>query len=119
MSTTETMQENFNIDEDIVELDPCILACRVLADHRSGVCLIVHTEDRKHNHSTHWFDNLDAAEVINTSLKVTREARLKGYSWSFYVLKAYDEDSGNVMCQDTTKSLNEFLEAASRIQEAF
>ena len=105
------------LDEEKVDLDPCVLASKVLADHKSGVCLIVHTDDRKHNHSTHWFDNIDTSEVLNESLRITKKAKLRGYTWSFYVLKSYDETSGRVICQDTTPSFNESLEAANRLQE--
>ena len=105
------------LDEEKVDLDPCVLASKVLADHKSGVCLIVHTDDRKHNHSTHWFDNIDTSEVLNESLRITKKAKLRGYTWSFYVLKSYDETSGRVICQDTTPSFNESLEAADRLQE--
>ena len=95
------------LDEEKVDLDPCVLASKVLADHKSGVCLIVHTDNRKHNHSTHWFDNIDTSEVLNESLRITKKAKLRGYTWSFYVLKSYDETSGRVICQDTTPSFNE------------
>ena len=105
------------IEDQEVDVDPCVLASKVLADHKSGVCLIVHTENRKHNHSTHWFDNLDASEVLNTSLEVTKKARIRGFTWSFYVLKSYDPDTGMVICQDTTESFNKSLEAADRIKE--
>ena len=105
------------IEDQEVDVDPCVLASKVLADHKSGVCLIVHTENRKHNHSTHWFDNLDASEVLNTSLEVTKKARIRGFTWSFYVLKSYDPDTGMVICQDTIESFNKSLEAADRIKE--
>ena len=105
------------IDSCEVAIDPAVLASKILADHRTGVCLIVHTEDRKYNHSTHWFDNLDTSEVLNESLEITKKARMRGYVWSFYVLKTYDEITGNVICQDTTDSFNKSLEAAKRIQE--
>ena len=106
-------------EDNSIGLDPAILASKVLADHKSGVCLIVHSLDRKYNHSTHWFDNLDTSEVINTSIEITDRAKVEGYTWSFYVLKVYDDLTGNVMCQDTTKSLNDTIESAKRIKEAF
>ena len=105
------------IDNCEVAIDPAVLASKILADHRTGVCLIVHTEDRKYNHSTHWFDNLDTSEVLNESLEITKKARMRGFTWSFYVLKSYDPDTGMVICQDTTESFNKSLEAADRTKE--
>lgn len=104
-------------DKEYIEIDPCVLACKVLADHKSGVCLIVHDDNRRHNHSTHWFDNLDSRDVLNTAIDITNRAKIHGYTWSFYVLKAYSEETGNAMCQDTTDSFNIALENAKRIKD--
>lgn len=105
------------IEDKDRDVDPCVLATKVLADHKHGVCLIIHSDDRRHNHSTHWFDNIDTSEVINTSIEVTHKAKIRGYTWSFYVLKTYNEETGCAICQDTTDSFNKAIEAAIRLQE--
>lgn len=117
MSNNNDSDMRIYIESSEVDVDPCVLASKILADHKSGVCLIIHTDDRKHNHSTHWFDNLDTSEILNTALDVTNKARIHGFTWSFFVLKSYDSATGNVLCQDTTDSFNRSLEAAKRIQE--
>lgn len=104
-------------ENEYVEIDPCVLACKILANHKSGVCLIIHDKNRKHNHSTHWFDNLDSREVLNSAIDITERAQINDYSWSFYVLKAYNEETGNVMCQDTTESFNKSVSNAKRLKD--